>query len=1078
MQNYLSGYQNLNIPQGNSQFTPLPVPEMPGIRESYITPEQAQALYGYNPQPVQPQVQGQSMPELSPEAIEYLKQLEAGRQANQQAQANKLQQDMTSWNPINIEGHPELSKWLNLPFNAEHDIVNEIGGGIVNMLTDPKKNVIDPLYNYYAGMAYDGSNAAQRALRAPKDMYNTFIGEPTKLSTESVGKVAENLINGDYKGAAKEAKRVGGEFYNNFMENPFIVSSILAPKATNALVGKTVRGVGQVAEKAGIPVGEASRTVAATIDAAKVKYGAQRAGVQDANKAVRKASTQDLARVIRNTREGNERVPLNEKQMKLKEDYLKSALEYEKVIDDNALVSPREMAAIQYVADVEGRTFQDVRRLVKPQLDALVEGVEDPFIKFQNRLDAFEHEVNSINKTAKTKLNLKDSRKISELTGDEEAVFKKHLTDTEFKQMLDANATVGETIQYLRDVTRDTFTGRKYIDKVAQNAKYQENMAKLANLAAETGDATIQHFYEGMKLADRGEIFPSTFAGADIPAGTTVSEIGRRYQGKSSSREFGTATPEAVAKVYKENIGEFVDDVFRGKVFNDISNNILNGTIDGTNALVRAGDKNLRYINPEHLINGDLSTAIKGASKVATEGFIPISKAYVDAIESYLVRPESLLKGFWGDSTRASKQSMLASGNYLGGNTLSGAFGTLINSDSLSGTVSDFVKSIGAKGRLAKELGIYRYTDDVGRYHTGLGRFLGQSNRKIGGKFVQDIDAGLQNFFAEMNANRVLRQNGAKSFRDIDKVKLANIIEDIKLSSMMKPTYSVIPTKLQSTLGPLQPFINWTDTSLQTTYNMYRRHPYLMGAASASIFGNIGLDQELQNRLGLKVYTDKPLVSYKFDSKTGGVKETTMNFLPQMTPMQLLQHPKEIIRSGVPFLSPMLQAIQGKNVYGQYMKRTHAGQQFGTRIQDGRRYKVNPKTGRFEILEGGMADEMLSTAIRNLFGPVNLVNRTVLPAVAAGISATTGKDVRYYQPYDQSIFGSFNVNQPDTPAAMLSTGNPSRERTLMDVIHGLGTYYERPYNPSEDAITGNQMRRIRRGAARDIRREEYNRTRR
>ena len=78
MQNYLSGYQNLNIPQGNSQFTPLPVPEMPGIRESYITPEQAQELYWYNPQPVQPQ--GQGMPELSPEAIEYLKQLETGRE--------------------------------------------------------------------------------------------------------------------------------------------------------------------------------------------------------------------------------------------------------------------------------------------------------------------------------------------------------------------------------------------------------------------------------------------------------------------------------------------------------------------------------------------------------------------------------------------------------------------------------------------------------------------------------------------------------------------------------------------------------------------------------------------------------------------------------------------------------------------------------------------------------------------------------------------------------------------------------------------------------------------------------------
>lgn len=1065
MQNYLNGYQNLAQGVNTTQFNPLPIPELPGIREGYITPEQAQALYNYNQPSVQTQLPGQ-MPELSPEALEYLNQLEARRQGNAQIKADKLQQSLNSWRPFSIEGHPYLTDYANLAPNYIHDI-KEVGTGLVNMLTDPKNTIIDPVKNWAT---------SDKSLREKGEIaYDTLIGDAVGIPLKDTLKGWNYILKGQAgtKEAKEHASKMRENFWNEFKDNPFIVSSILTPQATGAVARGALKSVGQLAEKAGIPVGEASKTVAAIMDAERVKYGAQRAGIQEANQVVRKANTEDLARVIRNTREGNERVPLNEAQTKLKEDYLKSALEYEKVIDDNALVSPREMAAIQYVADVEGKTFQDVRRAVKPQIDALVEGVEDPFVRFQNRLDNFEHEVNSINKTGKTKLNLDDTRKISDLTGDEEALFKKHLTDSEYAQMLGADATVGETIQYLRDITRDTLTGRRYIDKVAQNAKYQENLAKLAALAAETGDVTLQHFYEGMKLADKGEIFPSTFAGADIPAGTTVSEVGRRYQGKSSSREFGTATPEAVAKVYKESIGEFIDDVFRGKVIDDMSKNILSGTIDGVNALVKEGDKNVRYINPELLVNGDLSAAVRGATKEVVQGYIPISKSYIDAIDNALLKPESLLKGFWGDTLRASKQSMLASGNYLGGNALSGAFGTLINSDGLAGTVNDFVKSIGAKGRLTKELGIYRYTGDSGKYHTQLGKFLGQSNRKIGGQFVQDIDAGLQNFFAEMNANRVLRQNGAKSFRDIDKMKLGEIIEDIKLSSMMKPTYSVIPTKLQSSLGPLQPFIAWTDTSLQVTADMYKRHPYLMGAASASIFGNIGVDQELQNRLGLKVHTDKPFVSYKPDAKTGGTKEVTINFLPQMTPMQLLQHPKDIIRSGIPFISPMLQAIQGKNVYGQYMKRTHAGNQFGTRIQDGRRYKVNPDTGRFELVEGGLGDEVLSTAIKNLFGPVNLVNRTVLPATAGIMSGITGKDIRYYQPYDQSIFGSFSVNQPDTPMAMLSTGNPTRERTLMDVIQGLGTYYERPYNPSTDAITGNQMRRIRRGASRDVQREQW-----
>ena len=1068
--------------RNNPQFNIDAISTQP-VQNAYIgnvpTPEQIQAMYlpqvPQVPQQVQPNTPGQ----LKPEVEAMLAQQQAAAQQAEMQRQQQFNRDMQTWTPFNFEGHPVLTDISNLPANVVHDL-REIGTGFVNIAKHPIDNTVGAYLNYITNTGvYNPDGTVKTIPQRGGEAYDFLLGDITGLKSKSISEIGKAVLTGDFDKAASEAKKAGGEIYRQFMDNPLIFATVVAPGA----VGKVAKAGGsqvlKAAERAGIPIGEAAKTVAYTVDAAKTKVASTINKTMEGAEQLRKASVQDLAKVNKNIRLGNKEVPLNENELKIKEAYYKFQKEYNKLLDDNALVSDREMAAVQYVADKEGITYQAAKRKVQPQLDALSDGIEEASLRFENRLNNLEHDINLFKKdlskdTKRNILNDKDKRKLTELPEEQVNILKKNLSDAEINNLLQADATVAETIQYVRDITRDTLGSTKFKKAAQTNVKYKENMGRLAALAAETGDQTLMHFYEGMKLADKGEIFPVTFAGADIPAGSTIDQAGRRMAGKSSSREYGTATPEAVAKVYKEGINNYIDDVVRGKVTNELERNILNGTIDGENALVRQGAKDIRYINPETLMEKGLSDALKGATKEPITNGIPIEKAYVDAINATLTRPERVLKGIFGDVFKAGKQSMLASLNYLGGNALAGAYGTLMAADSMTGLVSDAVKAIGAKGRLAKELGLYRRATQstTQGFETGLGKFAGKVNRYSGAKVGELLDKSLQNYFAEINANRALRQAGVKSVAELNALpaqKVGQIIEDVRLSSMMPNTYSFIPPQLQGAVGPFIPFVKWYDTAMQVTADMYKRNPYFTGLIAGDFFGNIGMDKELQERLGLKVYSDKHLVSYVPNDKTGGAKEVTVNFLPQMTPLQLLQPPKEIIRSGIPVVSPLVQALQGRTVYGSPMQRT---QEFGkamTQIQNGRRYKPDLETGVYKPVDGGLPDEIISTALRNTWGAPNLVNRTIGPLTAGLASKISGQDIRFYQPYPQSVFGSYRVGQPDVASSMISTGNPNAQRTLGDVLKGLGTYYEHDYYPQEDIITGRTMKQIRKGSARQNR---------
>lgn len=1078
-----------SLPNLNNPNNYIVDPRAQGYREIFNTPM-------YNPVvQTQPVVQYQPTQEL----LDYINNVGT-------AEPTESKNLKEGWGnaPVNIQGHPILSDVATIGKNAIMD-VPQIATGFVSMAGDFIQHPIESTINQgrAAGeylnelgkrvdtesvtgnkaldnMLSAGGNAGYKmAQLAAKDLYNFWYGSTLPiLHTNTFGGAIEDIQKGNGDAAFKKLKEAGVESYEQFKKDPLITSLILAPNTTT----RAMKGVGtaglNLAERAGLPIGEKAMNVAKAVQTVEAKFNKEKVELIKASDELSKAKTSDLEAVINNVTKGNELAPLTEKQKKLREKFIDFNTKHAGTYDANSLVNPNEISALQYVQSQTGKTIQEIRRELAPQLEMLQEGITNPSLSFKNRLSDFEHAVNGLRKDNKE--FLKDSKLVKDLSTKESEAFANHFDDTEINMMKLTNMSVKEAKQYLGDLSRDAWVESKVSDAALKDVRFQENMAKLAERAEATGDPMLKHLYDGMSLANRGEIHPYTLAGAKIPEAGLVSNEGRRFQGASSSREYGTASSEEVAKAYR-NIHNFLDDVANQKLKQEISTNILNtGTIDGATKLVgeNVAAKDIKYLNADLLADGRLSEAITLASNTPKPNAVAIDKYNLNALKSFTL-PEStpFRKGALNDMYNLAKETMLASGTYLGGNFISGLYGTLLNTGTPQGLIKDVISAIGSKGALSRELGTIRTIRPANRrYSTKLAQGTSTLGRWLGTGIAPRIDAVMQNMFSEINANAQLRkmgiapQNRLSALAEMDKMKLGQLINNNRLASMMNTKYRIFPRgDVRSALSIANPFLDWIDTSTQVSAKMLIDHPILMGAVTSKLFGEIGFDKELQKRLGLKVYTDKPLVTYKADKDApSGSKEVTLSFLPQLTPVEFLANPMKLLtgNSGAPVLSAIYEASKGKNAYGSALRRSHAKDSMMA-VQNGQRYIVNPETRNIEPIKGTMGDEVLSTAIKNLFAPTSIVNKTAMPIVADLYSRATGNEMHWYMPYGQSIFGSFTTGQPERGQLsrnILYTGDPRKERTVQDIVKGLGTYYERDYIP--EGISGNLMRQIKRAGAR------------
>ena len=1079
-----------SLPNLNNPNNYIVDPRAQGYREIFNTPM-------YNPvMQAQPVVQYQPTQEL----LDYINSIGTA----EPTEAKKLKEN---WGdaPVNIQGHPILSDVATIGKNAIMD-VPQIATGFVSMAGDFIQHPIESTINQgraageYINNLRDrvktesvtGNESLDRLYNplnipllkagqlAQKDLYNFWYGSTLPiLHTKTLGSAIEDIQKGNGDAAFKKLKEAGIESYEQFKKDPLITSLILAPNATT----RAIKGVGTAglnfAERAWeLPIGEKAMNVAKAVETVEAKFNKEKVELIKASDALSKAKTSDLEAVINNVTKGDELAPLTEKQKKLREKFIDFNTKHAGTYDANSLVNPNEISALQYVQSQTGKTIQEIRRELAPQLEMLQEGITNPSLSFKNRLSDFEHAVNGFRKDNKE--FLKDSKLVKDLSKKESEAFANHFDDAEINMMKLTNMSVKEAKQYLGDLSRDAWVESKVSDAALKDVRFQENMAKLAERAEATGDPMLKHLYDGMSLANKGEIHPYTLAGAKIPEAGLVSNEGRRFQGASSSREYGTASSAEVAKAYR-NIHNFLDDVANQKLKQEISTNILNtGTIDGATKLVgeNVAAKDIKYLNADLLADGRLTEAITLASDTPKPNAVAIDKYNLNALKSFTL-PEStpFRKGALNDMYNLAKETYLASGTYLGGNFISGLYGTLLNAGTPQGLIKDVISAIGSKGALSRELGTIRTIRPANRrYSTKLAQGVSTLGRWLGTGLAPRVDALMQNMFSEINAHAQLRrmgiapQNRLSALAEMDKIKLGNVINNTRFSGMMNNKYRIFPRgDVRSVLSIANPFLDWIDTSAQVSAKMLIDHPILMGAVTSKLFGEIGFDKELQKRLGLKVYTDKPLVTYKADKDApSGSKEVTLSFLPQLTPVEFFVNPMKLLtgNSGAPVLSAVYEASKGKNAYGSALRRSYAKDSMMA-VQNGQRYIVNPETRNIEPIKGTMGDEVLSTAIKNLFAPTSIANKTAMPIVADLYSRATGNEMHWYMPYGQSIFGSFTTGQPERGQLsrnILYTGDPRKERTVQDIVKGLGTYYERDYIP--EGISGNFMRQIKRAGAR------------
>lgn len=615
------------------------------------------------------------------------------------------------------------------------------------------------------------------------------------------------------------------------------------------------------------------------------------------------------------------------------------------------------------------------------------------------------------------------------------------------------------------------------IEKLVIEPKTRTLTKEGRNLLEFDGSKEARAILEGEKLYNKGWIKPVTHGLAEVSKDVLADTAERAMAGRFSNRIFGNATYEDIAKELLKPQG-WLDSQLKSMVERQISNEILNnGTLAGK-SLNLGNPKDTLYVSKEVLEGGDLSKVKKSATNSpATSSDIAIDKNIINEIDkqaSVLRSGNPFKDSMLRDAYNLAKSTMLASGGYLVGNLQTGIANTLLNAGvNPIGLAGDIANTIATKGKLAKELGIYRNLKRTTKeYNTPVLKQIGKINAPVA-DFMNAIDAKVQNFIAETAVNTNLRRQGipvnqrADYLKSIEGQKLADVIYDVKKVSLMNTTNTILPKSLQGVTGLMNPYWRWVDTAAQSSLYMLQKSPVMANYLLVDTLANVGLDKELQNRLNLGVTSDKPFVSYRYNPKTKEVEEVSAEFVPMLNTLRVgttlgkmltgegtIKDLQSVVGTSIPAVTAISMAFGGKTKYGKPILRSHRGLQDAMVIQGDKRYTMID--GRFQEDNRFHPDEPVSAVVRELVGWVPLFNRTIAPASASAASWLTGKDYAYYKPYDNAILGRFNVNPRDNQGNMFIYGNPRRGASttqFMDLIKG---QYATPYYP-ERPLLPNQL---------------------
>lgn len=714
----------------------------------------------------------------------------------------------------------------------------------------------------------------------------------------------------------------------------------------------------------------------------------------------------------------------------------------------------------------------EIQRLVQAGIDVTKQGVADDIRKAVKPLES-----SSIKNMTATDLAravqaaeegipvtgkvLEAKNALRELSKNWDDVFKKYSPHT----WVDP-----QEMSIIQKVTRDTGSTyqatRKTLTPILDTLKEENGLAKVTELA-DTGNDAAKRVLEAKQLYDRGEIFPVTHGLAEVDKIQDIDKADRIYNKRFSTREYGNADYGDIA-LQLTRPSEYLEQLGVNFGNSEIARQIVNGGYVGKTLAPDDIGKAV-YVSRESLEQAmrnerDIHSVLKEArAEKLLDDDVPLDKTAAKILENSTERRGQSFGGVTKDLIGLAKQSMLGGGSYIGGNVITAATTGMLNSGPM--LISDMLSAVKSRGELLKKLNLYRRDSNATKMSNAFTQAISNVNNKLGGDMLRFADREIQNYWGEVAAHAALRKQGVwggnklAAIESMDKAKLGELIHDVRRGGLLNDPHSSLPAWMESSLKVTNPFFNWTETATKSTIHQMKNHPFLANVALNDILGHVGFDKEMQNRLQLGVQSDKPYVSYKFDDKTGEIKETTSEFVPITASLKfadgILRHTGDATPAGIPLLTDLLNAWQGKDRYGRPNKRAATINEM-TQTVGSTRWKMNTQTGQVEQI-GFQGDEVLATAIKDLFVPVNFWNRTVAPIVGG----VAGMD--YYQPYTQSVFGDFTSS--DYGNNFLFGGNADRPRTLDQVLKSVSGKSEYKYYPDRETMTPAQARKFMRQAA-------------
>lgn len=644
---------------------------------------------------------------------------------------------------------------------------------------------------------------------------------------------------------------------------------------------------------------------------------------------------------------------------------------------------------------------------------------------------------------------------------------KKYIGKNEKLAIADSQAAQADELA--RGVQRTFQDIQKERKPILEILKEENGAAKVQKLADE-GNVIAKDVLKNKANFDKGYLKITPMSGIkDVNKLGQVAAAGTRYADRASQRVFGTATTEQIRNNLINDTVNWMDNQMGQLVKNEIADEIRNGTLGGR-PLITETSKDVKYVPREVIEAGDLDDIVRSATKEVGKGadVVPIDNTILKEIENQIVETTTgspFGKGFLSDLYRTGKVNALASGQYLGGNAITGLANMIYNEGiNPINWAKDLTAAIQTKGQLAKDLGVYRQiVRQSSKIDNPVLKTISKWNEPLS-NVIQSVDAKMQNTFAEIAANNNLRNKGiavserAKAIEEMSKINLAQTIDDVKKVALINPSKTILPRQLHGVMGLTNPFWRWMDTAAQSSIHMMKKNPLLANYVTVNGLARAGFDTEMQERMRLGVDLDKPFVSYKFNPKTGQVMETTAEILPVMNTLKLTGNLASYASTGdskylegalgqqIPFLAAVGNSFFGKDQFGNPLKRKGVDDDWykhnAISIQDGKRYKYDAYNNQFTEL-GTQGDEIINTAISNLLVYPRFLNNTVAPALAGMHRAITGSDVQFYKPYSGSLLGQFGEGGRMITGDLGNAvaGDPLRPASLT----GFSGMYERPY---------------------------------